>query len=219
VKALHVWPKPPEICDGEVRLHAVFDGLYSGNKTIEIAVQQSALHHMPLRSDHFALAALFPAMRLFDACHIHGEVSRSLLVNLSELNAFWHFWRPQIYRQVHLETDKLAEKSLSSEQRSGHVFAFSGGVDSSATLRRHASESLGWRNRHVAAAVIIHGFDIPVSDIRGFRGAYERAERITSSVGVPLTSARTNLRELADDWEDAFGVKLAFRTACLQRNI
>ncbi len=67
MKTLHVWPKRPEICDGEVRLHAVFEGFDSGNKTIEIAVQQSALHHMPSRSDHFALAALFPAMRAFDA--------------------------------------------------------------------------------------------------------------------------------------------------------
>jgi hypothetical protein len=206
VKALHVWPKTPEICDGEVRLHAVFDGFDSGNKTIEIAVQQSALHHIPLRSDHFALAALFPAMRSFDACHIHGEVSRSLLTNFSELNAFW---RPQVYRQVRWETDKVSEEAIASEQRSGHLFAFSGGVDSSATLRRHASDSLGWRNLHAAAAVIVHGFDIPVSNVEGFRSAFEMAERITSSVGVQLTSARTNLRELPDHWEDAFGTKLA----------
>jgi len=210
MKTLHVWPKRPEICDGEVRLHAVFEGFDSGNKTIEIAVQQSALHHMPSRSDHFALAALFPAMRAFDACVIHGEeVSRSLLINLSELNAFWQFWRPQIYRQVRWETDEISEKPLASEQRSGHLFALSGGVDSSATLRRHASESLGWRNLHAAAALIVHGFDIPVSNIEGFRSAFEMAERITSSVGVPLTGARTNLRELPDNWEDAFAAKLA----------
>src|SRR5258707_920685 len=127
MKTLHVWPQAPEICDGEVWLRAVFDGFDSGNKVIEIAVQQSALPHIPSRSDHFALAALFPAMRSFDACIIHGEVSRSLLANLSELNAFWQFWRPQIYRQVRWETDKLAEKSFGSGQRLGHLLAFSGG--------------------------------------------------------------------------------------------
>jgi hypothetical protein len=73
----------------------------------------------------------------------YEEVSRSLLTNLSELNAFWQFWRPQIYRQVRWGTDKVSEKPLVSEQRSGHLFAFSSGVDSSATLRRHASEGLG----------------------------------------------------------------------------
>jgi len=139
VKTLHVWPESPGYCDGEVRLRAIFDGLDSGAKTIEIATQQSALCHIPSRSDLFALAALFPAMRSFDACVIHGEVSRSLLDQHFELNAFWRFWRPQIYRQVGWETDKVAEKPFISEQRSGHLFAFSGGVDSSVTLRRHAS--------------------------------------------------------------------------------
>jgi hypothetical protein len=209
MNTLHVWPQAPQICDGEVRLRAIFDGFDSGSKAIEIAVQQSALPYIPSRSDHFAFAALFPAMRSFDACVIHGQVSRSLLTNISELNAFWQFWRPQIYRQVGWETDKVAEKSFISEQRSGHLLAFSGGVDSSATLRRHASKSLGWRNRRIGAALIVHGFDIPASDTDGFKSAYEKAERITSSVGVPLTSARTNLRELPDDWEDAFATKLA----------
>ncbi len=209
MKTLHVWPKTLQICDGEVRLRAIFDGFDSGNKTIEIAIQQSALPHIPSRSDHFALAALFPAMRSFDACIIHGEVSRSLLANLSELNAIWQVWRPRMYRQVRWETDKVAEKSYISEQRSGHLLAFSGGVDGSATLRRHASESLGWRNLHIAGALIVHGFDIPTSDKEGFKMAHEKAERITSSVGVPLISARTNLRELPGDWEDAFATKLA----------
>src|SRR5260370_11678108 len=138
MKTLHVWPKSLQICDGEVRLRAIVDGFDSGNKTIEIAIQESALPHIPSRSDHFALAALFPAMRSFDACIIHGEVSRSLLANLSELNAIWQVWRPRMYRQVRWETDKVAEKSYISEQRSGHLLAFSGGVDGSAKLMRHA---------------------------------------------------------------------------------
>jgi hypothetical protein len=208
MNTLHVWPQAPQICDGEVRLRAIFDGFDSSSKAIEIAVQQSALPYIPSRSDHFAFAALFPAMRSFDACFIHGEVSRSLLTNLSELNAIWQVWRPQMYREVRWEADKVTEKSFVSE-RSGHLLAFSGGVDSSATLRRHASKSLGWRNLRIGAALIVHGFDIPTSDTEGFGLAYEKAERITSSVGVPLISARTNLRELPNDWEDAFATKLA----------
>src|SRR5206468_7672930 len=117
MKTLHVWPQSPQICDGEVRLSAIFDGFVSGNKAIEFAVQQSALPHIPSRSDHFALAALFSAMRSFDACVIHGEVSRSLLANLSELNAIWRVWRPQLYRQVQWEAEKVAEKSFPLKQR------------------------------------------------------------------------------------------------------
>src|SRR5437667_9517025 len=209
MKTLHVWPEHPQICDGEVRLRAIFDGFASGNKIIEMGVQQSALHHIPSRGDHFALAALFPAMHSFDTCIIHGEVSRSLLANLSELNAIWRVWRPQIYREVRWEADKVTEEALVLNRRSGHLLAFSGGVDSSATLRRHTSESLGWRNVHIAGALIVHGFDIPTSNIEGFRKAREKAERITSSVGVPLISARTNLRELPGDWEDTFATNLA----------
>src|SRR5438105_1702786 len=153
MKALHVWPQSPQICDGEVSLSAIFDGFDSGNKTIEITFRQSALPHIPIRSDHFALAALFPAMRSFDACIIHGEVTRSLLSNLSELNTIWRVWRPQTYHEVQCEADKVAETPLPG-QRSGHLLAFSGGVDSSETLRRHTSESLGWRNLHIACALI-----------------------------------------------------------------
>jgi hypothetical protein len=53
-------PKARNIVMGEVQLRAIFDGFDSGAKTIEIAVQQAALLHIPSRSDHFAFAALFP---------------------------------------------------------------------------------------------------------------------------------------------------------------
>lgn len=208
MKTLHIWPENPENKGNEVSLQAVFDGFDSGKKTIEISVHQSALPRIPSRSDHFALAALFPAMRSFDNCVIHGEVSRPLLENLSELNAIWQVWRPEKYHQVRWEADKVAEKPLGG-RRSGHVLAFSGGVDASATLKQHTSEQLGWRKQNIAAALIVHGFDIPTSDMQGFKAACGKAERITSSVGVPLISARANLRELPDDWEDAFGAKLA----------
>ncbi len=208
MRTLCVWPESPTICDDEVSLRAIFDGFDSGNKTIEIAVRRSALRRIPSRSDHFALAALFPAMRSFDTCIIHGEVSRPLLANLSELNAIWMAWRPRKYHQVQWLADKVAEKPF-AEQRSGHLLAFSGGVDASAALRRHTSDNLGWRKHDITAALILHGFDIPTSDMQGFQMAYEKAQRITSSVGVPLISVRTNVRELPDDWEDAFATKLA----------
>ena len=208
MKTLHVWPESPQIQDGEVCLRAVFDGFDSGKRSVEIAVQQTALPRVPSRSDHFALAALFPAMQSFDACVIHGEVSRPLLANLSELNAIWQVWRPEKYRQVRWEADKVAEKPIGG-QRPGHLLAFSGGVDCSATLRRHTGENLGWRKQSIAAALIVHGFDIPTSDLKGFNIACEKAERITSSVGVPLISVRTNLREMPADWNDAFATKLA----------
>ena len=209
MKTLHVWPESPQASDEEVNLRAVFEGFDSGKKTIDIAVQRPALPRLPSRSDHFALAAVFPAMRSFDACVVHGEVSRPLLANLSEFNAIWQAWRPQTYRQVQWEADKVAGEPFVSEQRSGHLLAFSGGLDSTVSLRRHTLGNLGWRKLHIAGALMVHGFDIPVSDAEGFRRAREKAARITSTVGVPLISARTNLRELPDDWEDAFAAKLA----------
>jgi len=209
MKTLHVSPESVQIRDGEVHLQAVYSGFDSGSTTVEIAIPQSALRRIPSRSDHFALAALFPTMQSFDRCVIHGEVSRPLLENLSDLNAAWQAWRPEKYRQVQWEADKVVEQPAAAGQRSGHLLAFSGGVDASVTLKRHTSGSLGWRNREIRGALIVHGFDISTSDREGFRKACERAERITSNVGVPLISARTNLRELPNHWEDAFGAKLA----------
>ena len=209
MRTLHVTPEKVQVRDGEVVLRAVYSGFDLGSKTIEIAVAQAGLPRIPTRNDHFALIALFPAMQMFDRCVIHGAVSRTLLENLSELTTVWQVWRPEKYRLVQWEADEVVEPSLAGGQRAGHLLAFSGGVDATVTLKRYTDGGLGWRNRTIKGALLVHGFDIALTDQESFQRAGERGERITSSVGVPLIRARTNLRELPNEWTDSFAAMLS----------
>jgi hypothetical protein len=148
-------------------------------------------------------------MEYAETCIFHGNVSRSLLANISELNAIWNVWRPLRYRQVEWIADQVDEERISPPTGSGYLFAFSGGVDASATLLRHSDGSLGWRRLPIGSAVLVHGFDIPHADSAGFDRALVKAKRITASLGVPLTTVRTNIKELPVNWEDAFAVDVA----------
>jgi len=206
---LHIWPEEPQARDGEIRLAAVFEGLREGTKRLELAVPEAALPQAPLRADHFALAALFPAMSQAEVCIIHGPVSRSLLANLEELNAIWQMWRPEKYRRVEWQTGQVVDEAGTLPRPAGHLFAFSGGVDACATLLRHSDGRLGWRQLPIGAAVMVHGFDIRLTDGLAFKRAFVRAEKITSSFGARLIGLRTNIRDLPGDWEDLFAANLA----------
>lgn len=176
---------------------------------IEIVLEESAIPVAPRLSDHFAYAALFPAMREFDACTIGGKVSRQVLENLSELNAIWQAWRPGRYRTVEWSASELVDAPVETAHRSGHVMTYSGGVDASVTLKRHSSGQLGWRQRPLKAALLVHGFDIAIADTAGFNRACEKARCITSAANVPLVPVYTNVRDLQTDWEDSHGAYLA----------
>ena len=95
------------------------------------------------------------------------------------------------------------------QQVHGYLFAFSGGVDASATLLRHSDNSLGWRRLPIGSAVLVHGFDIPHTDSAGFNRALVKAKRITASLGVSLVTVRTNIKELPVNWEDACAADVA----------
>jgi len=204
-----VKPLATDVADGNLAFRAEFHGFDSGSKAIEIILPKSAIPVLPVTSDHFAFTALFPAMLEFDACHIEGTVSREFLENISELNAIWHVWKPKLYRQVQWSANEVIHNPPIMAERSGYIMTYSGGVDASVTLRRHTTGKIGWRQRAIKRALLVHGFDIATKDVAGFKRATERAERITAASGVPLTTVFTNLRELPGDWSDSHGANLA----------
>ncbi len=71
-------------------------------------------------------------------------------------------------------------------------------------LAAHVSGHLGIRSRPIGLAVMVHGFDIPQTEVAAFGTAYAAAARITSGFGVPLVAVRTNWREFCPDWEASF---------------
>lgn len=153
--------------------------------------------------DWALLAALFPIMSSADSCHIHGMVSPSLLASLSEFNEAWRMWKPHKYRKVELSA--LDPREACRAVRPDHyVFAFSGGVDAAASLVRHASLPLQWRQKKPGLCVFVHGFDIPLEDNEAFAAAEYNARAICDSLGLKLCTVKTNMRAMIRNWEDAF---------------
>lgn len=164
--------------------------------------------------DFAAVATLFFAMRERRPLHIDGPVSAALLRNLEELQEVWAMWRPSSYAPVPVtaaeERDGLPERS----PKTG-VFAFSGGVDGTAALLRHHAGKMNRRTIQPIAAVMIHGFDIPLSKGPAFDTARAAAEAILHELNLLLCIIRTNwLDVLCRDWEMEFGAGLA---ACLHQ--
>lgn len=151
--------------------------------------------------DHLVQAALLWAQSRSSRMAVHGVVTRSLTQSLEEFATVWSRWRPELYHSIQIEADDVIDDPKDGQ---GHVFAFSGGVDASATLRRHTRGSLGNRQRQPSRAVLVHGFDIAINDVVSYSNAFESARRIADQAGVALCGVATNVRDIPVPWTDSF---------------
>lgn len=166
----------------------------------------------PLALHDVAATALVNfAMSQGAALRVDGPVSRSLLENLEDFVASWALWRPDLYRRVDVSAaEEVAQDHAPEAARPLAVAAFSGGVDGSFTLLRHVRGDAGRRSRRVAAAVMIHGMDIPLDKPEAFEVARRAAAASLASLGVALATVRTNWkREFPVNWEMEFGAGIS----------
>ena len=165
----------------------------------------------PLEVHDFAVvAALIIAMREGRPMHVDGPVTGDLLRNLEEFQEAWTMWR-SVYRRVPITADQILPTQQSSSRRG--VFAFSGGVDGTFALLRHHSGRAGLRTARPVCAMMVHGLDVPLGEQQAFDRAHGDVAGMMRVLGVPLTTVRTNWRELNDkNWQMEYHVAL---TACL----
>lgn len=165
----------------------------------------------PDRADVGAILALARAMNFRQDLHVAGPVSWSLLANLEELVDVWTRWRPDLYGRIAI----TAEEVLDDRHDGPGPFAtraaaaFSGGVDGTYAVASHVAGLLGRRQLDVAAAVLVHGFDVPLAATDGWAAALAGARAMTEDLGVPLVAIRTNWKDVCLDWEMEFGMALA----------
>lgn len=161
----------------------------------------------PANCNH-ALTALLPwAMHHQADLHVRGVVDRTLLENLEESIDAWTMWRPDLYRRIRLHADQLA--TLTADRSAGAALMYSGGVDANYALVAHKKGLLGQRNRDIRTAVMVQGFDIPLSDERWFAVARQHALPILDHFSCPLTEVQTNWRTICTDWEMEHGFGIA----------
>ena len=138
--------------------------------------------------------------------HIKGAISLQALRNAMELQDVWTLWCPDRYKRVTIEAERVVDLPT---QNGPVINAFSGGADSIFSLLRHRLRWVGPASREVGGALLVHGFDVPLEDRRGFEKLVARCKPLLEELKVPLYVARTNLRSAGQMWEHSFAAQLA----------
>jgi hypothetical protein len=164
--------------------------------------------------DFAVMASVFTAMRRNRPLHVLGPVSAALLRNLEEFQEAWAIWMPGLYHVVPVTAEREVETAPVGPGRKG-VFAFSGGLDSTFALLRHARRKAGRRTVEPALAVLVQGFDLPLGNAQALQTARRSAEPVLDALGVPLSLVETNWkRDLCYHWQMEH---LAGLAACLNQ--
>lgn len=152
---------------------------------------------------NFALVAMLPyAMAHGLDIEISEPVDLDLLEALEENQDAWLRWHPSYFKPIKINASCISAPSLPKDRTA--IMAFSGGLDATYALHMNRRGLLGQRSVDVNGAVLIHGFDLPLDKPEWFVSAKKSAGTITDSYSVPLTTARTNWRDLGLDWERCF---------------
>lgn len=173
--------------------------MFFNNRSIFFKIRSKELPP-PLKTwDFAAIAAIFTAMRLGRPLHICGPVSNSLLKNLDDFQETWAVWQPRLYKIVPVSADSEIEVKAPTKQCG--VFAFSGGMDSTFSLLRHHSGTMGRRTVAPVTAMMINGFDLDLNNKVAMRNATKSALNILDPLGVPLAIIETNWKtDLCYNW-------------------
>lgn len=164
------------------------------------------------RADPFVISTLVYAMDHFRTLNVHGTVSPGLLANLTDFqSAYSAFHRRRSTDPLEIVATDTADIARSGASDRG-ISAFSGGVDSCFTVYRHTSLSSLQPKRTLGAALMMHGFDIPLEQSDTFARAAARSRALTDDAGLVLHVGATNIRTLPVKWEDIYATAVA---ACL----
>jgi hypothetical protein len=119
----------------------------------------------------------------------------------------------QIYR--HQKSGEERHSHSGHVPPQGGMFAFSGGVDGTFALLRHHKARAGLRTARPVGAMLVHGFDIPLSEQQAFDRARANVADVIGALGLPLAVVRTNWRsEASKVWPREY---LAGLSACLHQ--
>lgn len=208
---IHIWPNAAETVDDQVICSAVIE-LPSGEKqTLWYRIPSQWASSLTDKADPFLIASIFGAMAKRADIHVHGRVTRSLLANLENYQSVWKTWKPGLWDIAEISVDEELDSDLPSKEDIA-ILPFSGGVDCSFTAYRHTHNLAGRNNCSIGAGLMVHGFDIPLSNETAFEKAAIKAEDQLLDINIPLIRVSTNWRNLpynkSVNWEDSHATAL-----------
>jgi hypothetical protein len=207
MSTINLWPEQPTIQADQIEVGFVLEDASKERQRCWYkfsSEQQSALSES---CDPYILPAVFNAMQKRANLVVHGQVSPSLLKNLTEFQTTWASWRPGVYTPVEIAADVERENELKPER--GVLTSFSGGVDSAFTVWRHHAGLAGRQNLNIQTALMLHGFDIRLNQPEVFARAADKAQTLLDSLGLKLVTMVTNLKKTGLNFEDAHAAILA----------
>lgn len=207
MRTIHLWPDEERCRQGMIRRVLTIEESGKARRSLWYGVSENHKDHLPADCDHLVIGSVFMLMQTGLNAHVHGQVSPSLLRNLTEFQAAWVATDKNLI-SVDITADQEVEASP-DPARNGALVAFSGGVDSCFTAYRHA-RGVGLRFPYeLAGAVMAQGFDIPLEDPSAFRRAVDRSRRMVSSLDLELMAVETNFRDIVNDWSHSHGTAIA----------
>jgi hypothetical protein len=151
-------------------------------------------------------------MRHCRKLQVKGAISRTLFRNIRLFQEAWHCHCPGDYQLAEIEPEAvIAPARAANNPAEGRTIqTFSGGVDSIFTLFRDHDRASDPAAQTGRTALLVHGFDVPLSKQADFDSLRKRIEKITNSAGVELQILRTSLRDsLPSNWNHSHGAALA----------
>jgi hypothetical protein len=199
---IYIWQEETVEKDDYLTISATIENPKGERRSLWYKIPSQYASAITESSDSFIIASLFRAMEQKTDVIVKGVLSPSLLRNLAEYQAIWHCWLPHKYQPIEIIAEEEQETPLAVNDE--FITPFSGGVDSCFSAFTHAKNLCGRTNRNIGLAMMVHGFDIPLSEPEMFARAYAKNEEMLKSLELELFYVSTNFRSLKQDWEHSF---------------
>ncbi len=200
------------IADGTRRTTYLTDLRDGQRESLEIFYDLVGDYDIPAPTllDGFVLAIIFYAMRTGQDICVEGPMSREAVRNIFEFQEAWAQLVPKRYRRIKVFPQSIVESVEPLPERLVTA-AFSGGIDSTFTLLRHATGMLGDAEYPLKKDVIfIHGFDVPLDRPDHVEKLKQRTSALLAELKLNLKIIRSNLKDLVlQDWEDSHMAQIA----------
>ncbi len=151
----------------------------------------------PLRVwDSLVCGHLLWASTLGQDLVVHGPMSATGLYNLHQLVEIRCALQPHRYKPIRITADTVPDAAPLSGGRGRVLAAYSGGLDSTFTVIRHARGLPGDRTYPLDGLVLVLGFDIPRQRKDRLAALRKRLDPVVKSLGLALHVVETNALEL-----------------------
>lgn len=192
---IHVWFEEGVEAGAPVRrliFEGVRDGAGSRCETWWRFPGESTLAALPAL-DPLVGAHLLSAAQLNQDLVVHGPLSAGGLRHLRQLMELRRALSPDRYpRCVEIVPERVVDGLQPIGPPNRAVAAFSGGLDSTFTVGRHAHRLVGERAFELAGLVMVFGFDAPLSREDRFDAMARRAEPAARALGLPIRRVISN---------------------------